>query len=99
MRARLRTNGKNTGKPLSSDEIANHVSSRYLNGPGGTMNLLQGKRNRMEESNSIFESDPGHKQQVEYLRKLDQHLALVLNADYQVHMEKDIYVTERFSKL
>lgn len=85
VRRRLRSSPTNmkAGAPLSSEEIANHVSSRYLHGPGGTVNLIDAKRNRLKESNSIFENDPAHQEQINYLRKLDQHLALVLNADYQ----------------
>lgn len=71
------------GLPISGDELANHVSASYIEGPGGFFQSTDAKRQRQEEENKIFETDPSHRKHIEYLRKLDRHPALVLNADYQ----------------
>lgn len=53
---------------MSPEDLADHVSHLYLNGPGGIL------RERM--SKIAYDSQM-------YLRELDRHPALVLNADYQ----------------
>jgi 5-methylcytosine-specific restriction endonuclease McrA len=69
--------------PVSSDEIASHVSSKYISGNGGKLHRMKEKRKRQVASSLSYETDPQHMDHVAYLRKLDRHPALVLNADYQ----------------
>ena len=61
-----------------------HVSHNFLHGPNGFFKETRAKRQRLQEDNHVFGSDPSHVQQLQYLRELDLHPALVLNADYQV---------------
>eukprot|EP00551_Chaetoceros_affinis_P009534 CAMPEP_0203672448 /NCGR_PEP_ID=MMETSP0090-20130426/8481_1 /ASSEMBLY_ACC=CAM_ASM_001088 /TAXON_ID=426623 /ORGANISM="Chaetoceros affinis, Strain CCMP159" /LENGTH=297 /DNA_ID=CAMNT_0050537767 /DNA_START=497 /DNA_END=1390 /DNA_ORIENTATION=+ len=82
--------GRNTGQmksgPLSMDELALHVSNQYVSGAGGIFKQADAKRKRVEAAsllNGRADGNEDHKEQVEYLRKLDRHPALVLNADYQ----------------
>jgi len=72
------------GNPITEDEVAQHVSSRYVNGPGGILFDSVNKRKRQEASSKLYGTDKSHKDQVQHLKKLDMHPALVLNADYQV---------------
>jgi len=63
---------------LTEEELAQHVSSMYVNGAGGLMQGTTKKRERMEnESQQLDES------QLAIIKNLDRHPALVLNADYQ----------------
>lgn len=62
---------------VTEDEIAHHVSSMYVNGPGGYLKEASMKR---EKQSSSFDD----KEYLKFLQKLDRHPALVLNADYQV---------------
>jgi len=68
------------GSHLTEDDLATHVSSRYVYGPGGILKQAEKKRNRQEASRMFLD---GNKDQVEVLKRLDRHPALVLNADYQ----------------
>lgn len=61
---------------VTEDEIAHHVSSMYVNGPGGYLKEASMKR---EKQSSSFDD----KEYLKFLQKLDRHPALVLNADYQ----------------
>ncbi len=61
-------------KPASDDELADHVSSMYITGPGGFMKEAAIKR----------EKDKFDNERMDFLKKLDRHPTLVLNADYQV---------------
>lgn len=73
-------NLKNT--PVDSDELANHVSSMYVEGSGGKMRQIEIKRKR-QESGSNLNMNGSLAEQRAYIYKLDSHPALVLNADYQ----------------
>lgn len=68
---------------LSHVELATHVSHNFLHGPNGFFKETHAKRQRLQEDNHVFGSDPSHVHQLQYLRELDRHPALVLNADYQ----------------
>lgn len=70
-------------KLVTELDVAQHVSSQYLNGGGGFLSNSNARRKRMEKSHEMFVTDPSHKKHAEYLKKLDRHPALVLNADYQ----------------
>lgn len=70
---------------ISDDDLAHHVSSMYINGPGGLLMDAAKKRERFVESTMSFDNE-----HVDLLRKLDQHPTLVLNADYQVSQD-DLY--------
>lgn len=88
---RVRKNQKNTasvahGPIANENELAMHVSSQYVAGPGGLFKQVDARRKRQEKA-SIFRNEENYnKKQVEYLRMLDRHPALVLNADYQVRI-------------
>lgn len=71
-----------TEMPVSSDELANHVSSIYVEGSGGKMRQVEVKRKR-QESESNLHINGSLAEQRAYMSKLDSHPALVLNADYQ----------------
>ena len=60
-------------RPVSDDEIAHHVSSMYITGPGGFMKEAAIKREKQNDNEHLA-----------FLKKLDRHPTLVLNADYQV---------------
>ena len=70
--------------PVSSDELAEHVSGSYVYGRGGVLRESRKRSLHREKSSILYETDPSHKRQAQYLHKLDRHPALVLNADYQV---------------
>lgn len=70
-----------TPSPVSDEELAHHVSSMYSNGSSGVMSQLAKKRERIEMCSKESHNDDDENQQ--YLKKLDRHLTLVLNADYQ----------------
>lgn len=59
-------------RPVSDDEIAHHVSSMYITGPGGFMKEAAIKREKQNDNEHLA-----------FLKKLDRHPTLVLNADYQ----------------
>jgi 5-methylcytosine-specific restriction endonuclease McrA len=71
-----------TPVPVSGDELANHVSSMYIDGSGGKMRQVEIKRKR-QESESDLRINGSLAEQRAYVYKLDSHPALVLNADYQ----------------
>ena len=86
-----RKSGKSTsvgttasGKPLTESDVGHHVAERYISGPGSVLRDKKSRRDRMETQNTIVQEDASHKEQMQYLRMLDRHPALVLNADYQV---------------
>ena len=86
-----RKSGKSTsvgttasGKPLTESDVGHHVAERYISGPGSVLRDKKSRRDRMETQNKIVKEDASHKEQMQYLRMLDRHPALVLNADYQV---------------
>jgi 5-methylcytosine-specific restriction endonuclease McrA len=60
------------GRVLTEREVSSHVHDVYTHGPGGTMRVQEERRLRLA---AISEQN-------EYLKKLDRHPALVLNADY-----------------
>jgi hypothetical protein len=64
--------------------VGHHVAKQYITGPGSILRDKASRRNRMETQNRIVTEDSSHKEQMQYLRMLDRHPALVLNADYQV---------------
>jgi hypothetical protein len=70
--------------PVSASDVRHHVATQYITGPGGVVRDKVARRDRMETNTKMIKNDPTHKKQMEYLRKLDRHPALVLNADYQV---------------
>ena len=83
---------------ISDEELAHHVSSLYIHGPGGVFSEVTKKRERRElrkyhmdtttaSSGSIYRKSALEEEYEKYLRKLDRHPALVLNADYQVSQE------------
>lgn len=74
--ARARKN--NQPSPISKAELAQHVASQYINGPNG---VIKEQSARARNRDLV---DPGESDQKEFLKKLDRHPALVLNADYQV---------------
>ena len=71
-------------KPLPESDVGHHVAKQYITGPGSTLRDKASRRDRMETQNRIVTEDSSHKEQMQYLRMLDRHPALVLNADYQV---------------
>ena len=73
-----------SGKPLTESDVGHHVAERYITGPGSVLRDKKSRRDRMETQNKIVKEDASHKEQMQYLRMLDRHPALVLNADYQV---------------
>lgn len=73
-----------SGKPLTESDVGNHVAERYISGPGSVLRDKKSRRDRMETQNKIVKEDTSHKEQMQYLRMLDRHPALVLNANYQV---------------
>jgi hypothetical protein len=84
IKSRRKMHSKRVSKPLPvTDEVlANHVSNMYTHGTTGVIRQLQKKRERIEKSASE-PRDSLDKEQRDYLRMLDKHLTLVLNADYQ----------------
>ena len=60
---------------ISESELRQHVSAKYVTGPGGVLRDAVAKATRSCTSEA----------QAEQLRKLERHPALVLNADYQVN--------------
>ena len=66
--------------PCTADEIALHVSSQYVSGSGGILKQINERRKREDVIKGVLCDT----EQEEYLKKLDRHPALVLNADYQV---------------
>jgi len=79
--ASLETNSY--GKPLPKSDVGHHVAKQYITGPGSVLRDKASRRDRMETQNNIVKEDSSHKEQMQYLRMLDRHPALVLNADYQ----------------
>ena len=71
-------------KPLPESDVGHHVAKQYITGPGSILRDKASRRDRMETQNRIVTEDSSHKEQMQYLRMLDRHPALVLNADYQV---------------
>ena len=81
-RKKMRQNARSG--PLSKEELAKHVASQYVSGSGGIFKEVDAKRKRQELHRHKNGETNMNKEQVEYLKKLDRHPALVLNADYQV---------------
>jgi hypothetical protein len=92
-------NNNKSGMIVTEEELAHHVSSMYIRGPGGIFNEMAKKRERnkgtmvarKQHGSTSTLVDGGNVGDVgfddeyeEYLRKLDRHPALVLNADFQV---------------
>mmetsp|Transcript_34047 Transcript_34047/g.45499 ORF Transcript_34047/g.45499 Transcript_34047/m.45499 type:complete len:333 (+) Transcript_34047:1847-2845(+) len=70
--------------PLNEREMAHHVASQYVNGPKGLVRMAQLRWDKVEPSSSSSEHDKGRiKDHLDYVKILDRHPALVLNADYQ----------------
>lgn len=69
-----KNNKKGTGESLTVDALSEHVSERYMLGRGGPLDGKTQKR-------GIFDSNT---EQADFLKKLNNHPALVLNADFQV---------------
>jgi 5-methylcytosine-specific restriction endonuclease McrA len=61
-----------SGLALTEQELSHHVSDVYTHGPGGHIRNQEERRKRLA---AITEQN-------DYLKKLDGHPALVLNADY-----------------
>jgi len=61
---------------LSEQELQNHVHDIYLNGHGGLLRSKELCRQRLDSPTDTLQEHG------EYLKKLDRHPALVLNADY-----------------
>lgn len=59
---------------ISEEQVAHHVAHRYLHGSGGVLRQAQLISNKRVHD----ENDP-----TAYLKMLDHHPALLLNADYQ----------------
>lgn len=55
---------------LPQEHLAHHVAHQYLHGSGGVLRQISQKSEQRDEQSS-------------FLRKLDLHPALLLNADYQ----------------
>jgi len=64
---------KRREQPVSEQQVANHVAHKYLHGSGGALRQSSIKSNRR-----LTETEQG-----DYLKMLDRHPALLLNADYQ----------------
>ena len=64
---------KRREQPVSEEQVADHVARKYLHGSGGVL-----RQSAIKSSRRISESD-----QAKYLKMLDRHPALLLNADYQ----------------
>lgn len=65
-------NNIEAGAVLTERELSSHVHDVYTHGPGGIMRVQEERRQRLA---AISEQN-------DYLKKLDSHPALVLNADY-----------------
>jgi hypothetical protein len=61
---------KNPQRDISPQELAHHVAHKYLHGSGGVLRENSAKSEQRNEKTS-------------FMRKLDRHPALLLNADYQ----------------
>jgi len=79
-------------QPVTENDIVQHVVSKYTTGPGGVLYTSEMKRKKLEDKTA---ADPtGSRflelntkqdgQYTDFLKKLDRHPALVLNANYQV---------------
>jgi hypothetical protein len=64
------------GRSLTWDELSDHLSTRYITGRGGP---LDDKR----KNRGIFTGDDTDNTQAEFIKKLNESPALLLNADYQ----------------
>ena len=65
---------------LTDDEVRQHVTAQYIHGPGGTLRTAIAKRQQQQQKRQQQQDE----ENLEQLKRLDQHPALVLNADYQV---------------
>ncbi|KAI2496084.1 HNH endonuclease [Fragilaria crotonensis] len=63
------------GSILTEEELCQHVTAQYIHGPGGTLRASAAKRYHQQEEQEL--------ENIVQLKRLDQHPALVLNADYQ----------------
>ena len=66
----------NRGTFLTEEEVRQHVTAQYVHGPGGTLRASTAKRHQQQGQREL--------EHIAQLQRLDQHPALVLNADYQV---------------
>lgn len=69
------------GSILTEEELCQHVTAQYIHGPGGTLRASAAKRYHQQEEQEL--------ENIVQLKRLDQHPALVLNADYQVRVSYD----------
>lgn len=70
--------------PISEDDIGHHVAAQYINGPGGMIKGKYARRQQMEAKSAMMQDCTSPLRQIDYMKDLDRHPALVLNADYQV---------------
>jgi hypothetical protein len=95
----------NSAVALTDDEIRQHVTAQYIHGPGGTLRSAIVKRQQSNKNNQKLQqrlplASTGDNTHLEQLRRLDQHPALVLNADYQVSLIwKSHYLDSKVSNL
>lgn len=68
-------NRKANAGPLTDEQVRQHVNAQYFRGPNGVF------RGHMKREEKILKNDDD---QTKYLKKLERHPSLVLNADYQV---------------
>jgi len=84
--AQKRSKTGSTGKLLlSGDELATYVTSQYSSESGSGDILLDAgmRKKRQEASSTYYQADSRHQDHIAYLKMLDRHPTLVLNADYQ----------------
>mmetsp|Transcript_2021 Transcript_2021/g.3901 ORF Transcript_2021/g.3901 Transcript_2021/m.3901 type:complete len:370 (-) Transcript_2021:630-1739(-) len=75
-------NNKNKGQPMTEQELADHVSSLYIHGPGGVLRprrTAQHQRQQQQEEEDLQQ----HEFESSSTRNLDRYPALLLNADYK----------------
>jgi len=74
----------NTGRssPLSSDDLATHIASQYISGPGAVFGDMVSNREGPSSSSSFYQADPSDENHISHMKMLDRHPSLVLNADY-----------------
>ena len=73
--------------PVTEEELSNHISQIY--GRGSPPEIVRRRNTKSaQKAMDSAASNPNHMQQVTHLRQLDNHPALVLNADYQVSRNK-----------
>ena len=89
-RTRRQNSPNGPGSPLSEEELRHHVSTQYIHGPNGKRkHAIKASQSSPYDTDTAATDGEGDGsmaggEQSEYLKKLDRHTALVLNADYQV---------------